>query len=148
MTIGGNFECFQYFNFEINFLENENLFQKTVVPFFRWMHQQNISNKTAYKNAISNANVKTKKMVISKWTYCKEWSFASNYFIFLKILFQFKNLLKRVDLLYQQPKRPYLYFCKRWSFIWRCFFRVSIFNFHKMSTKWNAQGDWIQVLVL
>ena len=34
VTISGNFERFQYFNFETNFLENENLFQKTGVPFF------------------------------------------------------------------------------------------------------------------
>ena len=34
VIISGNFECFQYFNFEIDFLENENLFQKTGVPFF------------------------------------------------------------------------------------------------------------------
>ena len=35
-------------------------------------------------------------------TYYKERSFASNYFIFLKILFQFKNLLQRADLMYQR----------------------------------------------
>ena len=34
MTITGNFECFQYFNFETNFLKNEIFFQKTGVPFF------------------------------------------------------------------------------------------------------------------
>ena len=34
VTITGNFERFQYFNFETDFLENENLFQKTGVPFF------------------------------------------------------------------------------------------------------------------
>ena len=34
VTISGNFERFQYFNFETDFLENENLFQKTGVPFF------------------------------------------------------------------------------------------------------------------
>ena len=34
MTISGNFERFQYFNFETDFLENENLFQKTGVPLF------------------------------------------------------------------------------------------------------------------
>ena len=39
----------------------------------------------------------------------KERSFT-NYFIFLKIVFQFKNLLQRVDLMYQLPKCPYLYF--------------------------------------
>ena len=46
-----------------------------------------------YKTAISEANVKTNRTVSTKWTYHKEQSFASNYFIFLKILFQFKNLL-------------------------------------------------------
>ena len=44
-----------------------------------------------YKTAISEANVKTNKMVTTKWTYHKERSFASNCFIFLKILFQLKN---------------------------------------------------------
>ena len=34
VTMAGNFERFQYFNFETNFLENENLFQKTGVLFF------------------------------------------------------------------------------------------------------------------
>ena len=32
------FQTFQHFNFEINFRENENLFQKTGVPFFSWNH--------------------------------------------------------------------------------------------------------------
>ena len=31
------------------------------------------------------------RMVSTKWTYHKERNFHSNYFIFLKILFQFKN---------------------------------------------------------
>ena len=34
MAINGNFERCQYFNFETDFPENENLFQKTGVPFF------------------------------------------------------------------------------------------------------------------
>ena len=36
VTITGNFERFQYFNFETDFLEKENLFQKTGVKFFSW----------------------------------------------------------------------------------------------------------------
>ena len=44
-----------------------------------------------YKTAISEANVTTNRMVSTKWTYHKEWSLVSNYFIFLKILFQFKS---------------------------------------------------------
>ena len=35
VTISGNFERFQYFNFKTDFLENENLFQKTELAFFR-----------------------------------------------------------------------------------------------------------------
>ena len=46
-----------------------------------------------YKTAISEASVKTNGMVSTKWTYPKERCFASNYFIFLKISLQFKNLL-------------------------------------------------------
>ena len=46
-----------------------------------------------YKTAMSDANVKTNRIVSTKWTYQKEQSLASNYFIFLKILFQFKELL-------------------------------------------------------
>ena len=68
------------------------------------------STKFPYKSTISEANVKTNRMVTTKWTYHKERSFASNYLIFLKILFQFKNLLERLDLMYQQPKYPHLYF--------------------------------------
>ena len=46
------------------------------------------------KTGISEGNVNTNKMVTTKWTYRKERSFASNYFIiiiiifFLEILFQ------------------------------------------------------------
>ena len=46
-----------------------------------------------YKTAISEANVKANRMLATKWAYHREQSFTSNYFIFLKALFQFKNLL-------------------------------------------------------
>ena len=42
-----------------------------------------------FKTALSEVNVKTNRMATTKWTYHKEWSFPSNYFIFLKNLFQF-----------------------------------------------------------
>ena len=38
VTLSENFKCFQCFNFETDFLENEDLFQKTGVPFFSWKH--------------------------------------------------------------------------------------------------------------
>ena len=72
MTISEKFKRFQYFNLEIDFLENENLFQKTGVQ------SSKIENASfPYKTAISKANVKTNRMVISKWLYHKERSFDS-----------------------------------------------------------------------
>ena len=38
VTISENFKRFQYFNFETDYLENENLFQKTGVQFFSRKH--------------------------------------------------------------------------------------------------------------
>ena len=62
-----------------------------------------------YKNAFSVVSVKTNKMRSTNWTCNKEKSFSSNYFI-LRILFQFTNLLQRIDLMHQLPKCPYSYF--------------------------------------
>ena len=91
MTNSENFKRFQYFNFETDFLENENLFQKLEYRFL----VESIKTENAsfpYKTALLEAIVKTNRMVTTKWTYHKERSFASNCFVFLKILFQFKNL--------------------------------------------------------
>ena len=52
-------------------------------------------------------------MVTTKWAYHRERRFTSNYFNFLKVLFQFKNRLWINDLMYQQPKRPNSYFSAR-----------------------------------
>ena len=42
-----------------------------------------------HKTAMSEANVNTNSMGRTKWICHKERSFASNYFIFSKIVFQF-----------------------------------------------------------
>ena len=107
MTITGNFERFQYFNFETRFLKNKRLFQqKTGAPFL--VESTKIESPTFPKQAtLSEANVKTNRMGSTKWTYHNERRFSSNYFIFLKILFHFKNLVYRVDLMYQPTECPY-----------------------------------------
>ena len=50
------------------------------------------NESSPYKTALSEASVKTNRMVSTKWTYHKEPSFAIDHFIFFKIFFQFKNL--------------------------------------------------------
>ena len=91
MTISGNFEQIKYFNLKKDFLENETFFKKLEYRFL--VESTKIQNASfPYKAAISEANVKTNRMVSTKWTYHKERGCASNYFIFFKNLLQFKNL--------------------------------------------------------
>ena len=91
MTISKNFERFQYFNFGINFLKNEDLFQETEVPFFCWKYWD-CKRNIPIKAVLSEANVKTNRMGGTKWTYHKERSFASNYFIYL-FIYLFENFV-------------------------------------------------------
>ena len=79
--MGQSTEIFDVFNtltLTLNFLNECTKIENTSFP---------------YKTALSEATVKTNRMVTTKWTYHKERSFASNYLIFFAILFQFKNLL-------------------------------------------------------
>ena len=64
------------------------------------------------------------RMTTTKRTYHQEWSFGSNYFFF-EILFQIKNLLKSVNLMYQRQKYPYSYFSEAPEFNFRALFSVS-----------------------
>ena len=74
-------ECFQYFNFEtLTFWKTKTFFKKLKYRFF--VESINIENASfPYNTATSEANVKTNRMVSTKWTYHKEWIFARNYFI-------------------------------------------------------------------
>ena len=74
------------------FWKTKTLLKKLVYHFS--VESTKIENASfPYENAISEANVKINRKVSTKWTYHKEWRFASNSIIFSKILFQFKNLL-------------------------------------------------------
>ena len=82
-----------------NTLTVKQIFWKTKT-FFKKLESRFLVESTKienvsfpYKTAISEANVKTNGMVTAKWICDKEGSFASNYLIFLKIFFRFKNLL-------------------------------------------------------
>ena len=109
------------------FWKTKTFFQNTGVPFFSWKYK--IENAPLpFKTAMWEANFKTNRMATTKLAYHNKWSFASNCFIFLKILFQFKNLLSWVDLMYQDPNVHIHTFSKRWSFVWGCSFPVSILN--------------------
>ena len=48
----------------------------------------------SFKTALSKLNVKINRKATTKWTYRKEWSFASNYFDFLEKIFPVLEPLK------------------------------------------------------
>ena len=86
MTVSGNFGRFLYFNFETNFQKTKTFDKKLEKCFL--VESTNIERKSLpYKTAVAEANVKKNRMVSTTWTYHKERSFASNYFIILNILF-------------------------------------------------------------
>ena len=71
--ISENFEHFQYFNFETDFLENETFFKNLGHRFL--VERSKIENASfPYKTVISEANVKTNRMVTKKWAYRRERS--------------------------------------------------------------------------
>ena len=82
-----------------NTLTLKQIFWKTRAFFkkleYRFLVESTKIEKASFpfKTAISESNVKTNRMASTTWTCHKERSFASNYFIFGRFLFQFKNLL-------------------------------------------------------
>ena len=82
-----------------NTLTLEKIFWKTKTLFKNQEYHflveiTKIENATyRYDTALSEAKVKKNRMGSTKWTYQNERSFDINYFIFSKILFQFKNVV-------------------------------------------------------
>ena len=78
-----------------NTLTLKQIFWKTKTFFkkleYRFLVETTKIENTSFpfKTALSEASVKTNRMATTKRTYHKEWSFASNRFIFLENLFKF-----------------------------------------------------------
>ena len=81
-----------------------------------------------FKNGISESNVKTNGMVSTKWTYHKERILPVTTLLFSKIFVSvYKPLTKSwFDVPITQINVHIHTFRKSWSFIWGCFFFVSI----------------------
>ena len=77
-----NFDRFQDFNFETNFLKNENLIKK--LEYYFLVESTKIENVTfPYKTTLSEANVKTNRMASRKWNHYRVLPATT----FFKILF-------------------------------------------------------------
>ena len=116
MSIAGTFERFQYFKtFKQILWKTQVLFKKLECRFL----VESTKTERAifpYKNALSEATVKTNNMGSTKWTY------YSNYFSFLKICFSLRTSYKGLIWCNDHPNVHIHIFWKCWSFILGCFF--------------------------
>ena len=81
----------------------------------------------SYKTAISGANVKTNRMMSTKLTYRKERSFPVTTLFFRKFCFSVRTSYKEFIWCINDPN-VHVRFLEGWSFIWQCFFLVSILH--------------------
>ena len=68
---------------------------------------------------------------------------VTKYFSFSKILFKFRNIVYRVDLMYQSSKCPYSYFSKALEFDFRVFFSVSILKIDLNAAEIRTVKDYV-----
>ena len=116
VTIRRNFERFQYFNFETDFLENEKYFQKTGASLFSWKHLD-------WKRIISIQNCQIKRMLrqIEWWVQngpiTKKGVLPVTTLLFSKFCFNLKTShYKELIWCTNDPKVYVHTFYKRWSF--------------------------------
>ena len=144
VTTTGNFGCFQYLNSETNFLKNKNLFFKKLEN--SCVVENTIESITyPYKTTLSEANVKTSRMGSTKWTHHKECSFASVYFLDF-FFFSIRTCYKELIWSTKYPNVHIHTFRKCWSFIWGCFFPMSILKTYSAATTsiWMCHVLWAQ----
>ena len=73
-------------------------------------------------------------MMNTKWIYHKERSFAVTILFFWIFCFSLRTSYKELIWFTNNPNGHIRTFCKCYSFIWRCFFPVTILNI--------PQADW------
>ena len=116
VTISGNFERVQWLNSKTDFVENKNLFQKLENCFL--VESTKIKNVSfQYKTATPEANVKTNRMVSTKWTITKNRVLPVTTLYFLKLCFCLRTSYKRLMSCTTNPNAHIRTFCKHWSII-------------------------------
>ena len=92
----------------------------------------------SYKPAIAEANVKTNRMVSTKWTFQKEWSFASHYF-FSKPCFSLRTSYKELIWFTNDPMPIFVLFVSAGvSFDGAFTLWVSLKKTMSIVLKWNS----------
>ena len=143
VTITRSFQTFNDDTLKQIFWKAKTFFEKLEQLFL--VQSLKIKNATfLYNAALSEPNVKIKRMGSTKWTWHKERSFVSNYLVSLRICFSLRTSYKKMIWSINYPNVHIHTFRKHWSFAWGCFFPVSILNW--LLLKWNETKHFHRVL--
>ena len=104
--------------------KTKTFFIKTGVPLFSRKRSSSENASFPYKTAMSEANVQTNRIVSTKWTFYG--FFPGGTLFFWKFCFSLRTFYKELIWCTNDPNVHICTFCKSCSFIWRCFFPVSV----------------------
>ena len=126
VTTTGNFERFHYFIFETNFLKNGNLFSKnwSTVFYFKVLRlkAQCFHTKLPYQKPM----LREIEWEVHNGLITNDGVFLITTLLFWEFCFRVKITSKELIWCTNYPNIHIHTFRKRWSFIWGCFFPVSI----------------------
>ena len=95
MPITGNFEHFEYFNFETTFLKNEIFFQKTKVQFFSL--NTKIENASfPFKTVMPEVNLKANRMGVRNGSIKKNGVLPVTALFFQKFCFSLRTFCEEL----------------------------------------------------
>ena len=127
MTITGNFERFQYFNSETNFLK----------VFL--VESTKIKNSTfSYKTALSEANVKASRMGVQNWLITKNRGLPVTTLFFWQFCFTFRTSYKELIWCTNYSNVHILTFHKRGLFLKSTFFLWVSSRFFRFCLCWSV----------
>ena len=125
---------FSLLHFETNSPKNEKTFFKKLE--YRFLVQSTNIESTSFphKTALPEANVKTNRIEweVQYWFVTKDGVLPVTTLFFWKFYFRMRTSSKKLIRCTNYPNVHIYTFCKRWSFIWRCFFPASILKYEKL----------------
>ena len=125
MTISGNFERFQYFRFSGKW----KAFSKNWITVFCLKALRLKTHHFHAKLPCHKPMLRQIEWWMQNWLITNNGVLPVTILFFWKFCFSFRTSYKELIWRTNDPNVHIRTFCKRWSFLWRCFFAVSILNF-------------------
>ena len=134
-------------NFETDFLENENLFKKNWSTVFYLKALKLKTHNFYIKPPYQRPMLRQLEWWLQNGPITKNGVLPVTTFFFWKFCFSLRTSHKELIWCTNYPNVHIPTFCKRWSFIWHCFFPVSILNWWKTTYSLQSFFDLFRWLL-